>query len=138
TGVQTCALPISERLRSVTHAYQQYLYVSDRVDLARIVAADGVHLPTNGFSPSACRTIWGGPILRAGHELETLQSDDWACVDMLLVSPVAEARKGQQALGERGLTQACASIRTKNEHLAVYALGGVTGENAETYMRAGA
>jgi thiamine-phosphate pyrophosphorylase len=128
----------AERLRRVTLQNQQYLFVSDRFDLARIVAADGVHLPTSGFSPRVCREIWGGAISRAGHMLEDLSGEDWAALDMLLVSPVAEARKGRPALGESGLMRVLQGVRQRNERVGIYALSGVTAVHAASLIRSGA
>lgn len=129
-----------KRLREVTRHWGQELWVADRIDLATCIAADGVHLPCDGFSPGACRRIWAGGISRAWHRWETLADRDWEALDWLLVSPVLQERKGRPPLGLGGLERACAELRAAPPwpHGRIAALGGVTGVGARGCLEAGA
>jgi thiamine-phosphate pyrophosphorylase len=142
-------LPIRERLgfglelRQLTRRHGQRLMVNDRLDLAVLVEADGVHLAHASVEPADARAFGARHGLRwcisaACHEPEALAE---AAADALLLSPVAQARKGRPALGIGGLTRALLARRQRSAPLGacgVYALGGVTRQNARALLDAGA
>jgi thiamine-phosphate pyrophosphorylase len=136
--------PVSERavwgrvLREVTRASEQLFLVSDRVDLARSLDADGVHLPADGLSPVACRQLFPGLITRSGHSLESLNEADFRELSAVLVSPVVAARKGREPLLSRGLAERAEWIRERAPDCGIFALGGVTAEAAPSCLEAGA
>lgn len=127
-----------QELRRITRDTGQLLFVSDRVDLALALSADGVHLPAQGFSPSACRKIWAGLISRSGHHLNLLAQEDWQTLQALLVSPVCAPRKGRPSLGLSGLSMTIAEVHNIAPGLPIFALGGVTAESCPACLTAGA
>lgn len=129
---------LGQDLRRITKETGQLLLVSDRVDLALALSADGVHLPARGLSPGDCRKIWKGHISRSSHEIGRLTPADWEALDGLLISPVAAPRKGRLPLGSEGLSEAIGQVHRSAPQLPVFALGGVTGENCASFLRAGA
>jgi thiamine-phosphate pyrophosphorylase len=50
---------LARALREVTAARGALLFINERADVARIVGADGVHLPEDTFTPAEARTLLG-------------------------------------------------------------------------------
>lgn len=135
-------LALGERLRDIARASGQQLWVADRLDLALLLAADGVHLGEASVSASAARRLVGEgvQVSRAWHALGFEDDTELEHVDALLVSPVMAPRKGRAALGAAALEVLGAQLRARNPAYpqAMYALGGVTHENAAACLAAGA
>ena len=124
--------------------------VSTLQSAARAVAAgaDGVHLagkPRPGLvdkvrqSFRSINPIAGTPIISVPcHSLEDIDVAVQEEVDLMLFSPVFEKVSGEklsvQPQGLEGLRRACAAARAKP----VFALGGVTADNASDCVAAGA
>lgn len=125
-------------LRAVTARYSQKLFVADRLDLAVLVGADGVHLPSFGLSPRSVSREAAPWVSRSGHGLLQLSPADFARTSAFWVSPVGAVRKGRPALGETGLRQQVQWIKERAPHAAVYALGGISARLVPECARAGA
>jgi thiamine-phosphate pyrophosphorylase len=124
--------------------------VSTLESAARAVAAgaDGVHLagkPRPGLVDRVRQTfrskipITGTPIISVPcHSLEDIDVAVQEEVDLILFSPVFQKVSGQklsaQTQGLEGLRRACAAARAKP----VFALGGVTADNASDCVAVGA
>jgi thiamine-phosphate pyrophosphorylase len=129
-------------LRELTARHSQYLSVNDRLDLAVLCQADAVHLSESSVSVSDARALgrrhgrdfW---ISSACHDPEAVASSE---ADGLLLSPIAQPRKGRPALGAAVLTRARAALAASAtpRRTALYALGGVEPGNAAELLRAGA
>lgn len=142
-------LPIRERvdmgraLRALTLAHAQRLSVNDRLDLAVLLEADAVHLPESGVSVSDARALGAQArldwwISRACHAPADVARGG---ADGVLLSPVAEARKGRPALGVEGVRQARRELDGSpagGVACRLYALGGVTAANTPGLLAAGA
>jgi thiamine-phosphate pyrophosphorylase len=50
---------LGQALRAVTAARAALLFVNERADIARVVGADGVHLPEETFTPAEARAVLG-------------------------------------------------------------------------------
>jgi thiamine-phosphate pyrophosphorylase len=143
----------SSQLRTGTRDLRTGLLINFRTDVALACGADGVHLPANDISASEVRKIWrssldgrsssplgqssaGGMPVIVGVSCHTVEEvrDAAKGADFAVFGPVFEKKKAQQApLNGLGLLrQACA------EQIPVLALGGVTFENAEACLKAGA
>jgi thiamine-phosphate pyrophosphorylase len=129
-------LHFGRALRAVARATEQLVLVNDRLDLAVLLEADGVHLGEAGVATAEARRLLGERafVSRACHDVSRVGSDD---ADAVLLSPVFEARKGRPALGI-GALEAALEARGGRGAPAVFALGGVTAENAATCLAAGA
>jgi thiamine-phosphate pyrophosphorylase len=123
-------LQLALELRRVASDFGQFLVVNDRLDLAALSQADGVHLGEASLDPLVVRALYpnwwiscawhsGAPRLGA---------------DAYLVSPVVLPRKGAPALGLEGLEQQIHAF----PELSIYALGGVDAVSAPLCMNAGA
>lgn len=136
-------LTLGHQLGEVARESGQALWVADRLDLALLLEADGVHLGEGSVSPALARSLVGqGPrISRAWHAASLAgapAAEELADVDALLVSPVFEARKGRAALGLARLGVLGEQLRARNWACQTYALGGVTAENAAACRVTGA
>lgn len=125
------------RLRKLTTRTEQKLWVSDRLDLALALGADGLHLPSGGWSPCAVKPFFGW-LSRAVHDWSAQSCDELAALSALLISPVWAERKGRASLGLGGFQEKMEQIRANAPHLCFYALGGVSAQNVEACLAAGA
>jgi thiamine-phosphate pyrophosphorylase len=134
---------LGERLRELTARHTQAFGVNDRLDLAALLAADAVHLAESSvavadaraFASAQGRSWW---ISRACHDVAEVHASD---ADALVIAPVAEPRKGRPALGPDGLRRARAEIERRAPSAVrsrLYALGGVSVDNASALVAAGA
>jgi len=136
-------LELGGRLRRATHEHGQRLLVSDRLDLAGLLDADGVHLSEASVRVPDARAFAASIgrdwlISAACHAPEQLSG---ASADALLLSPVLEPRKGRPALGLAGLARALEARQERAAALGscwLYALGGVTRHQAAALLAAGA
>ncbi|HEY6558691.1 MAG TPA: thiamine phosphate synthase [Polyangiaceae bacterium] len=135
-------LPARERLELGRHLaklardHGQLFAVNDALDLARLLAADALHLGEHSVSTADARALLGSIwISRACHDPAAAGVPG---ADAVLLSPVFAPRKGAAALGLEGLRLALRHARGRPEPGLVYALGGVTPEHAQQALRAGA
>jgi thiamine-phosphate pyrophosphorylase len=128
------------RLRELTRRHEQLLAVNDRLDLALLLEADGVHLPESGVPASVARP-WleryrpDWLVSTACHDPTWLPH---AMVDAVLLSPLCAPRKGRPALGLAGLQTAVRERARAGARHRVYALGGVGADEAGALLSAGA
>jgi thiamine-phosphate pyrophosphorylase len=101
------------------------ILVNSRADVALAAHADGVHLPA-----SAPREVPAG--LLVGRSCHTLDEVKTAHADFVTLSPIFESPGKGEAVGLDAI-RAASKAGTP-----VYALGGVTWENAESCVQAGA
>jgi len=120
------------------------LLLNSRTDIAAAVGADGVHLRSDDISPAEVRRILahssstGAPaspmISISCHTPEQVQQAQLAGADLALFAPVFEKRNSPlvHAAGLEALRRAC------QHKIPVFAMGGVTLENASACLEAGA
>jgi thiamine-phosphate pyrophosphorylase len=112
--------------------------INDRVDLARALGAQGVHLGQGDTSPAEARAVLGEDAI-VGLSItdpEQMKKIDPAVVDYLGAGPIFETGSKPDAaapLGLEALSRIAAGVR-----LPVAAIGGITEANAATVIRAGA
>ncbi|HEX7424211.1 MAG TPA: thiamine phosphate synthase [Terriglobales bacterium] len=132
----------STPLRTENRELRTRLLINSRTDVALAAGADGVHLRSDDLSPrevravvrlSAHRPLTTDHFLVAAscHTNEDVIRAESEAADFAVFAPVFE-KKDTQPAGLAALREAC---RTK---IPVLALGGVTIENAESCLEAGA
>lgn len=135
-------LALGRVLRQLTAATGQQLWVADRIDLALLLDADGVHLGEASVPAAAARRLVGSGrrVSRAWHgdSLGAAPEAELAEVDALLLSPVLTARHGRPALGLDALARLAESARALPRSPALYALGGVGAADVAECRAAGA
>ena len=124
-------------LRALTRAHEQLFQVNDRLDLALLLDADGVHLGEGSIRTEDARSLLGLGrfVTRACHDPERAGDVD---ADGILLSPVAAPRKGAPALGVEALERTRAILRARARTTRVFALGGIDASNAAACLDAGA
>jgi thiamine-phosphate pyrophosphorylase len=134
---------LGQALQAIARANGQALWVADRLDLALLLGADAVHLGEGSVTALAARSLLGPDvrISRAWHaaSLEGAPAaDELHAVDALLVSPVLAPRKGRPALGLGPFEVLGEQLRARNLACQLYALGGVSADNAAECLQSGA
>jgi thiamine-phosphate pyrophosphorylase len=124
----------ASRLRIVTRAVGASLVVNGDAEVARDVGADGVHLPESAASSARAaravcgRRAWMSVAAHSDDAVSRAVADGAAAV---LVSPIFS----KDARGVSALRSARAAAARS---LKIYALGGVTPDNARSCAAAGA
>ena len=135
-----------QKLRAENWELRTALLINSRTDIALATEADGVHLPANDVSPEEVRTAWKKCCARAlarqfspqapqisvsCHSPEEVTRAAVNGANLALFAPVFEKKDATPA-GLEALRQSC---RAK---IPVFALGGITLQNAEFCLQAGA
>jgi len=124
-------------LRQMTARYGARLYINDRVDIALMVEADGVHLPEDGMPPNEVKACY--PHLLVGvstHTLDKAKQAEQDGADFITFSPIFATPSKQ----EYGPPQGLEKLRTVCEEvkLPVLALGGISKDRVSTVLKQGA
>ena len=127
---------LTELVRSAVALGSNNVLVNTRTDVALACGARGVHLPAGSVAASAIRKVTPGGFLIgvSCHTIEELQAAEREGADFAVFGPIfASITKAVTPIGVDELRRATRSVR-----MPVYALGGVTNENARSCMEAGA
>jgi thiamine-phosphate pyrophosphorylase len=136
------SLPAGELVRVVTACLLRCrrirLLVNSRIDVALACGAQGAHLPGDSPPPSVWRGIVPPSFLFgvSCHSLEDARAAQVGGADFVVVAPVFDPLSKaafRQPLGIGELKRICHTVS-----LPVFALGGVTRENAAKCLAAGA
>lgn len=124
--------------RAVGLCRRAKVLVNGRVDVALACGAAGVHLPADSVAAAVWRRVVppGFVIGVSCHSLEELRAAEAQGADFAVFGPVFRPLSKQDdrpVWGLGGLRQAAGSVR-----IPVYALGGITWQNAEACVAAGA
>jgi len=120
-------------------AYRATVIVNDRVDLALLSGAHGVHVGQDDLTPSAARRLLG-PDAIVGYSTHTIDQFEAAVLEpasYLAVGPVfgtITKETGYDAVGLELVSGAAARANGRP----VVAIGGITLENAMSVVAAGA
>ncbi len=114
------------------------MIINDRLDIALVVGADGVHLGVDDISVQDARRL-GGPELLIGYSPETdgqIAGAEMAGASYLGIGPIFGTATKPDAGPELGATEF--SRRRQLTDAPVVAIGGITNTNAARAMAAGA
>jgi thiamine-phosphate pyrophosphorylase len=134
-------LEVAGKLRELTGKYKAKLFINDRVDVAILSGADGVHLPSSGLKAAELREfldLRGEELLVAlsTHSLAEAKEALAEGADFITFGPVfftqSKARYGEP-VGVGRLAEVVESL-----DIPVFALGGVGRENLGEVIGTGA
>jgi thiamine-phosphate pyrophosphorylase len=127
---------LEECLREITTARGVQLLIGNDPELAEACAADGVHFIRNtaGATLQKWRSAHPEWIISAAGTKNQLDPRPLSTLDALLLSPVfaSESPSAGTAMGLEALT-----LLTDYYDCPVFALGGITGENAASLINSG-
>ena len=113
------------------------LIINDRVDIALLASADGVHLGQDDLSPEGARKILGASAIigLSTHDVDEARRAQAAPVDYLAIGPIFETStktSGRSTLGVEGARAVRAVVEKP-----LVAIGGITLERAPALLEAG-
>ena len=121
------------------------LLINSRTDVALACGAHGVHLPAHDLAASEVRAIFvaGGqsrePVIGvSAHSAAEVASAEAHGADFAVFAPVFEKSGAANREGLEQLRRICHRTETAQPPMPVLALGGITLENAQQCVEAGA
>ncbi len=123
-------------VRKLTSLYGALLLINGRMDIAKAVEADGVHLPEDSLPPSVVKKLF--PEMIVGFSAHSKEGVLWAQkegADFVTLSPIFKTKSHPEAkpLGLKVLKETSEQV-----NIPIYALGGVTWERMKACYKNGA
>ncbi len=128
---------LAMELRQMTKRYKARLYINDRLDIALMVDADGVHLPESGLPPNEVKGRY--PHLLVGvstHSIESAKRARENGADFITFSPIYETPSKQAFGSPQGLKKLRETVQEVD--LPVIALGGINIDRIPEIRKQGA
>jgi thiamine-phosphate pyrophosphorylase len=127
-----------QRALRIPNPHGTKILVNERTDIALATGAHGVHLPADSIPPDRIRNSVPADFLIgvSTHSLEEAETAERSSADFVVFGPVFAPLSKMEHLPPRGLDElarVCARIQ-----IPVFALGGITLENAPLCEQAGA
>lgn len=115
------------------------IIINDRVDIALALKADGVHLGQDDLPPEAARELLGPEVIIgfSTHNLEQALLSTKMPIDYIAIGPIfstATKQSSEPAVGLDGLGQ----VRQAVGEIPLVAIGGITSQNSQDVLAAGA
>ena len=131
-------LPQARAIQALCRACGAVFIVNDRVDLALAAGADGAHVGQDDLPAAAARRLLGpGRTLGVStHTLDQVRAAEKAGADYLGFGPMFPTGTKDTGYAPRGL-EALREVR-RATRLPILAIGGITLENVEDVIQAGA
>jgi thiamine-phosphate pyrophosphorylase len=135
-NLEQLARSLVETVRAASSATR--VLINSRTDIALAAGADGVHLRSNDIPLADVRSIWraaaraSDPVIAVScHTLRQVRAAKDGGANFVVFGPVF-GKSGEPGVGLTTLGEAC------GQSVPVFALGGVTTENASACRAAGA
>ena len=130
-------LTLSLKARAIELPEGSLLLMNERADIALAAGLDGVHLPENACSAETLRTFAPGLIYGCSvHSKSAMLIAEESGSDYLLFGPVFDTPSKRKYGAPQGLEKLGELCRATS--LPVFALGGITPQNAAHCMAEGA
>ncbi|HZH33257.1 MAG TPA: thiamine phosphate synthase [Pyrinomonadaceae bacterium] len=129
----------AERALKIARQSEVKILINDRVDLALVLGADGVHLGQNDLPPAEARKILGDRAIIgfSTHSVEQASAALKEPIDYIAIGaifPTSTKEKPEAILGLENLRR----VRDAIGDFPLVAIGGITGGNARSCFEAGA
>jgi thiamine-phosphate pyrophosphorylase len=136
-------LGMCEDLVMRAHKAGATVIVNDRADIAKLSAADGVHVGQEDLDPESVRRILGSAAIvgMSTHSPDQVRAASTMAVDYIAVGPVfgtSTKETGYRHVGTTFVTEAAKILEDAGSPKPIVAIGGITLERAPDVIRAGA
>ena len=131
-------LSLARELRGVTREFGAKLFINDRVDVARAVEADGVHLGLQSMPVDAVRRIVGTSMMigASTHSVQEAKDAETKGADFITYGPIFDT-PSKAAYGQPVGKDSIKSVKYEIE-IPIFAIGGIKSGNAIKVFGAGA
>lgn len=129
-------LQCARAIKNITKKYKRLFIINDRVDIARLVGADGVHLGQTDLPIEEARKILGKKIIGIStRNLEEAKKAERRGADYIGIGPVfkSKTKKGLSPIGLAILRRIGKTI-----NIPFFAIGGVSHNNIADVKKRGA
>ncbi|MDW8438006.1 MAG: thiamine phosphate synthase [Chloroherpetonaceae bacterium] len=127
-------LTLARSLRDVASSHDAKLLVNGRLDIALAVDADGLHLPEDSLPVQTAKKFFRNLVGRSVHNVAGALDAERSGADYLVFGHVFETvSKASEPRGLNALEAVCKAVS-----IPVYAVGGITPENARRCLERGA
>lgn len=126
----------AKAVRNITKRYKRLFIINDRVDIACIIDADGVHLGQGDISVKEARKILGKKIIGVStHNTKQSKKAERIGADYIGIGPIfkSKTKKGLLPIGVTMLRRV-----SKITRIPFFAIGGITLKNISHIKKAGA
>lgn len=115
------------------------IIINDRVDIALALKSDGVHLGQDDLPPEAARRLLGAEAIIgvSTHSMEQARLAANMPVDYIAIGPIFATSTKQASEPAIGLTE-LRRVRQVVSEIPLVAIGGITAENSQDVINAGA
>jgi thiamine-phosphate pyrophosphorylase len=129
---------LGKRIREITRAHDALLFINDRIDIARAIEADGVHLRESSLPiPIARKLLPENALIGASvHSVERAVAAQNQGADFLVYGTIFKT-SSKPDLKEPAGVESIISV-TRNVSIPVYAVGGIKPHRARMCIEAGA
>ena len=131
-------LTVAYRMRALTKKYGAKLFINDRLDIARAVGADGVHLTQNSIPAHAVRSIVKKKLSIgvSTHSLREAREAEKGGADFITLGPIYKTPSKLKFGRPPGITTL--KNVTKSIKIPVFAIGGIKISTIRDVGKAGA
>ena len=142
TGTDEEILPIARQAKTLCVFHEAKLIINDRVDVARAVDADGVHLGLTDMTVPEARQLLGATKIIGGTAntlSDVLQRINERC-DYVGLGPLrftSTKEKLSPVLGFEGYKSILSEVNGKGFSVPVYAIGGITPTDIDDLKQCG-
>jgi len=115
------------------------IIINDRVDIALALKADGVHIGQDDLPPQAARELLGSDVIIgfSTHNLQQAKLSTRMPIDYIAIGPIFSTVTKKLTLPPVGL-EGLMQIRQAVGEIPLVAIGGITFENSQEVLDAGA